>query len=103
MKVTATRSQSGPKRQRTPEFRKQNSNDSAENRNSNRESAPMIHKSTGEKSIIDFEAEIRAKERSEEAMFRSLFVEKSENELLAGFFKWVVHQGWWNQFWATFR
>jgi hypothetical protein len=36
-------------------------------------------------------------------MFRSLFVEKSENELLAAFFKWVVHQGWWNQFWATFR
>lgn len=52
---------------------------------------------------MDFETEWRTQQRQEEAAFRSLFVEKSDDELLCSFFKWIITRGWWHQFWAAFR
>lgn len=54
-------------------------------------------------SMVDFQAELAQAERVEEAAFKSLFVEKSDNELVIAFFKWLVGHGWWNQFWAAFH
>lgn len=51
----------------------------------------------------DLEADWRKQELEENTAFRSLFIKQNGDELLCSFFKWLVHRGWWYEFWAAFR